>query len=1273
MAGFRISDFRGIRPRRAALKLPEGEAQTSINTKLGSGDLEPFVDVDTGIAVENPISNNTIYLFDNNDDPRWFQWNNFVTVARGSVKGDILERTYYTGDGLPKMTYIGIAEGGAGPYPESFRFLGMPAPVDAMTASGRELPESVPSADRRSVFNTMTTKKMEVVFVNYTVYPGTGTPDQVWNISAGLGSVTFNLQPGDTARVTGVVDDDHVLLGSATNTGAFAETAVNDKTSGAYWNAMDNNGSTREADFVGWRIPDGVNVTIIGHKLRVGDVIRITRLDFSDGLKWMYGPTDDFFERGWIAEVEVTQDGSTFYQTANAIVAASADETTDFPIIDGGFFYDVDRSASDASELEDRTYVYTYVSALGEESPPSPPSAIVNALDGDVIQLSGMTPPLTVGYEITHIRIYRTNSTAAGTEFQFVKEMAVATDTTDEVKSQNLGEILATATWEPPPSGLQGITSMPNGMMVGFAGKNIHMCEPYFPHAWPPEYDQAIDYNIIAMEALGNSVVVLTEGVPYILTGSHPRNVNIRPYKINQACVSVRSVASDADRVLYASPDGLVEISINGVKVVTDQYVKKKEWAAFVPTTIVGEIHDGKYFGFFDAAVNLPSPPTSASLAGTIVSVDTDEEDIQAGGRTMVITLSGETFVASGATFNATRQDIIDGIESSDDFITGWPTAMTQNIPVGDVTRSNNTTVTILLTARPEYSIIADETMQITVPASALTAGVDLLAPETFNVTAILDHSTGVIGFTDFDATSDRPYAINSSFDINDWDSYEGVGTPALEQVDITAATHSLAQDRWVATGFRDTGATDLPDTMMVATSDDTGATWTVRTHQLTANTDKKPRTAIHYDDHATFAIAGDNTSLQVSADGETWLLAPVDPTVPATESLRDLVIANSTIEHYLYAGCLTSDFLIRSPNLATTPAEYQWAASVVAYSTATGTKHMGSGATNIISVGNYDTDMELAVTAHGALTSTVVGVISGFNCTGMIFGDDIWVAISNDFRITTCTSGNEDTIAQWTTPTTTKAANVTIHGIRYDQGDGIRTAYGFVAYGVNTSTSKGVIYTSPDAVTWTLRHTQTESVPIKALAVRYPEDQLGEAFIDFAPTYNGAQSPTLVGDTEANYTGTGGQEPYADAKTLLRMSRSLTDATIVVQGTEVGDYTDNGSYNVSPTTIFTLNTQPDQVRITLTQFDTDTGEGSDPGTAVVSKLGSFNNGVFGAPPINFGFGYEIETEALTEIGKGADTWGEGIAIVTFTFRKTGYNDLSVAYRIRADSNATFV
>jgi hypothetical protein len=155
--------------------------------------------------------------------------------------------------------------------------------------------------------------------------------------------------------------------------------------------------------------------------------------------------------------------------------------------------------------------------------------------------------------------------------------------------------------------------------------------------------------------------------------------------------VSKQSIASTEDRIVYASPDGLVEISVNGAKLVTADYVGKEEWESYSPTTMVGEIHDGKYFGFFDGPDNVTQPPAGVVLTGTVLTEDdtADETDIVAGGRTIILTLTSETWVAAGATFNAQRQNIINGLTAATDYYTGWNEAVLPNIPVTRRRRAN--------------------------------------------------------------------------------------------------------------------------------------------------------------------------------------------------------------------------------------------------------------------------------------------------------------------------------------------------------------------------------------------------------------------------------------------------------------------------------------------------------------------------------------------------------------------------------------------------------
>mgnify|MGYP001566849821 FL=1 len=131
-----------------------------------------------------------------------------------------------------------------------------------------------------------------------------------------------------------------------------------------------------------------------------------------------------------------------------------------------------------------------------------------------------------------------------------------------------------------------------------------------------------------------------------------------------------------------------------------------------------------------------PAAGASAALTGTATAGIT-EADVVAGAKTLIITLTGDTFVASGGAFDAIRQDIIDGLDSAQAEGTGWNAEVRDNEVVAAVVRTSATVVTITLTAAAAYDITATETITVTVPAAALVGGVPLTASPTFTVTHI--------------------------------------------------------------------------------------------------------------------------------------------------------------------------------------------------------------------------------------------------------------------------------------------------------------------------------------------------------------------------------------------------------------------------------------------------------------------------------------------------------------------------------------------------------
>lgn len=134
------------------------------------------------------------------------------------------------------------------------------------------------------------------------------------------------------------------------------------------------------------------------------------------------------------------------------------------------------------------------------------------------------------------------------------------------------------------------------------------------------------------------------------------------------------------------------------------------------------------------------------TISGTIVP-SAVAADIIAGGKTIIITLVGDTWVASGGTFDAIRQDIIDGLDSTGVGTNGWNNEVRDKQGVAGVVRTSDTVVTITLDAQAAYAITASEVITVTVPDSALAGLGPLVGSPTFSVGTGVGGNGGLLAF----------------------------------------------------------------------------------------------------------------------------------------------------------------------------------------------------------------------------------------------------------------------------------------------------------------------------------------------------------------------------------------------------------------------------------------------------------------------------------------------------------------------------------------------
>lgn len=284
---------------------------------------------------------------------------------------------------------------------------------------------------------------------------------------------------------------------------------------------------------------------------------------------------------------------------------------------------------SGATETQSlRSYSFTYVrkwsGGKDDEGPPSNPSASLLVSPGQQVTIAnfGIIPS---GHGITHVRVYRIATGSSDAEYQYVGELAVDVsirepavpggEFVDTLLDTQLGEVLPSDGWLPPPDDLEGLAALPNGCLVGFSGKQVCFSEINQPHAWPLEYRYASKHDIVGLGVTGSTVVALTTAPSYSLMGNDPASMTMRQSHANQGCVSKRGIVNAPFGVLYPGHDGLVAVDSSGIThVYTSQLMTETEWADFYPETLRSCWHDGRYVGFYRSGTESNAVPSGGGF-----------------------------------------------------------------------------------------------------------------------------------------------------------------------------------------------------------------------------------------------------------------------------------------------------------------------------------------------------------------------------------------------------------------------------------------------------------------------------------------------------------------------------------------------------------------------------------------------------------------------------------------------------------------------------------
>lgn len=263
---------------------------------------------------------------------------------------------------------------------------------------------------------------------------------------------------------------------------------------------------------------------------------------------------------------------------------------------------------------EERAYVMTHVNQFGEESIPSPATNIKTTMMHDP-KLSGIyNPPAPHASgdryaPITTFRLYRAAVTKEGS-FTYLRCPASPKDANnrrgfpaayderwgtkypysfwDSALGDQLGLELETLDWDAPPIDLMGLTEWRDGMMAAFRENIVYFCEPFRPFAWPGKYAIALPYKVLRLVVDENSLIAITDRVPYQFLGTHPSKVSYEGMQLVQPGLPAdpngttpqpsRSVCRTPKGVFYASAEGLVHVAGGQARRVYTELWSAEEW-----------------------------------------------------------------------------------------------------------------------------------------------------------------------------------------------------------------------------------------------------------------------------------------------------------------------------------------------------------------------------------------------------------------------------------------------------------------------------------------------------------------------------------------------------------------------------------------------------------------------------------------------------------------------------------------------------------------------
>jgi len=351
---------------------------------------------------------------------------------------------------------------------------------------------------------------------------------------------------------------------------------------------------------------------------KVGKVYRIPK-DYSNSDNIMGESTFMFFEnpdtdiiRGSVfGDVHdryywASTSGPPSYNTKERIIAGDPAWLLGIPIPVTAPTLTITLGAS--STLVSTSYVVTYVTEYGEESAPSPPVSGNGKIDATWTLTNIPVPPVNdmgLYRNITKKRIYRavTGSTGVASFFQIAELPATQTSYVDtSLNSTDItgNHILESEFWTPPPTDLAGFCMGPNGVIVGWRESEVWFSEPFRPHAWSSLAVLTVEYPVVGLASIGQSIFVMTRGYPVVIQGANPLAMLPTRVAMFEPCTSRGSIVTFQEGVYYSSGNGLILLQSGVASNISQAFISKEAWKEHVQSGRfrAGKLGTSTYYGF---------------------------------------------------------------------------------------------------------------------------------------------------------------------------------------------------------------------------------------------------------------------------------------------------------------------------------------------------------------------------------------------------------------------------------------------------------------------------------------------------------------------------------------------------------------------------------------------------------------------------------------------------------------------------------------------------